>query len=81
MCCEYSRTIVYHNWLHYASSLVKCIITTLLTKINHSITYVLSRCRVATCAVVYVVYVFLTACRYEYTHNYIHCIIDLTQRG
>ena len=54
MCCEYSCTIVYHNWLYYASSLVKCIITTLLTIINHSITYVLSR-RVATCAVIYVV--------------------------
>ena len=24
---------------------------------------------------------FLTACICEYTHNYIHCIIDLTQRG
>ena len=25
--------------------------------------------------------VFLTACICEYTHNYLHCIIDLTQRG
>jgi len=23
----------------------------------------------------------LHACRCEYTHNYIHCIIDLTQLG
>ena len=40
MCCENSRTVVYHNWLPYASAIVKCIITTLLTIINHSITYV-----------------------------------------
>jgi len=25
--------------------------------------------------------VFFTACIYEYTHNYLHCIIDLTKRG
>ena len=55
MRCEYSRTIVYHNWMHYASSLVKCIITTLLTIIYHSITWVLSRCRVTTCAAVNVI--------------------------
>ena len=60
MRCEYSRTIVYHNWMHYASSLVKCIITTLLTIINHNITHFVAlscrnSCSLSCVEVVYVV--------------------------